>query len=429
MVLLRSTITEFLGFPLTTGVLSAFLSDLSAFPPATPVVIRIQPTTAPILTGEPGPSGEFAEMKIGGLEVVMAFPTWPDPFLILEVDLDAGLDLTFTNAGLEFALATPASQDIGITVTTSVLSTPHAQLVAIFQSLFPFFAPELESAIEAFPVPSFLGLELDPVEVAQLDGGFIGLFANLDLAPATQSENVVFSDLSSNDFREQGGCWLREWRHRLSGSAFGNTVSANLKGMLGADAGCTTNDASSNATLAYRVNFDIVSVPGEEWALDVDHSILGALNRISDGYTDGIGFQDGGGSATLQGDVLGSYTVTGTGGTSGNFDFTPSATQISDGWGGPSSSQNVEFDGTNGVTLIGTGDASIELEFQIGLAAYSDSRTAFPTCNGDEMAIRLGKNDTIDNGFTAGSYPGMGGRNIADDGHAAAIVLTSTPLP
>jgi hypothetical protein len=45
------------------------------------------------------------------------------------------------------------------------------------------------------------------------------------------------------------------------------------------------------------------------------------------------------------------------------------------------------------------------------------------------MAIRLGKNDTIDNNFTAGSYPGMGGRNIADDGHAAAIVLTSTPLP
>ena len=58
-----------------------------------------------------------------------------------------------------------------------------------------------------------------------------------------------------------------------------------------------------------------------------------------------------------------------------------------------------------------------------------DSRTAFPTCNGDEMAIRLSKNDTIDNNFTAGGYPGMGGRNIADDGHAATIVLTATPLP
>jgi hypothetical protein len=61
--------------------------------------------------------------------------------------------------------------------------------------------------------------------------------------------------------------------------------------------------------------------------------------------------------------------------------------------------------------------------------AFSNSNTAFPTANGDEMAIRLGKNDTIDNNFTAGGYPGMGNRNIADDGHKVAITLTSSPLP
>jgi hypothetical protein len=45
------------------------------------------------------------------------------------------------------------------------------------------------------------------------------------------------------------------------------------------------------------------------------------------------------------------------------------------------------------------------------------------------MAIRLGKNDTIDANFTAGGYPGMGNRNIAGDGHRATIVLTSEPIP
>jgi hypothetical protein len=65
----------------------------------------------------------------------------------------------------------------------------------------------------------------------------------------------------------------------------------------------------------------------------------------------------------------------------------------------------------------------------VALEAFSNSNTAFPTANGDEMAIRLGKNDTIDNNFTAGQYPGMGNRNIADDGHMATIGLTSAPLP
>ena len=71
----------------------------------------------------------------------------------------------------------------------------------------------------------------------------------------------------------------------------------------------------------------------------------------------------------------------------------------------------------------------MQLDFSVGLSAFSDSRTAFPTCNGDEMAIRLGKNDTIDSNFTAGSYPGMGSRNIANDGHKVIVSLTSTPLP
>ena len=197
--------------------------------------------------------------------------------------------------------------------------------------------------------------------------------------------------------------------------------------MLGADAGCTTNDAQSNATLSYRIAFDIVSVPGETWTLDLAHSMRGALDRISDGYNDGIGFQDGGGTATLFAPVTANYSVTGL--PSGSFHFTPSVTSISDGIGGSSSNQDAEFSGSGATSVAGTGDASVTVTFQVDLEAFSNSNTAFPTANGDEMAIRLGKNDTIDNNFTAGQYPGMGNRNIAGDGHMATIGLTSAPTP
>ena len=39
----------------------------------------------------------------------------------------------------------------------------------------------------------------------------------------------------------------------------------------------------------------------------------------------------------------------------------------------------------------------------------------------------MGANDTIANGFTAGGYPGLGNRNLLDDGHMASIALTATP--
>jgi hypothetical protein len=425
--LLRSELTEFLGLPLTAGLMAALIPEFAALPPSDPIVIALAPTLAPVFTGNPGPAGEFAEMKIAGLEVQIVSPSVGQTLIALEVDLDAGLDLAFTPSGLEFTLATPGAGGIDLTVTVNAVNTNEPTLVSTFQQVFPLFAGELEDAIDAFPIPSLLGLDLEPVEVAHLPGGFIGLFANLVQTPTSTIQNVSFTDQSSGDFQQSGGCWLREWRHRLSGNHFGNTVSANMRGMLGADAGCTTNDASSSATMAFRVDFDVVSVPGEQWTIDVDHSILGALDRISDGYNDGIGFQDGGGTATIQTPVQGSYQVVG--GASGSFDFTPSVTQISDGIGGGSSDQDVPFSGANGTSLVGTGDATVQLVFSVQLDAHSNSNTAFPTANGDEMAIRLGKNDTIDNNFTAGSYPGMGSRNIADDGHWVSVLLTSVPAP
>ncbi len=425
--LLREEISELFGLPITAGLLAGFIPELAQVDPQTPVVIRIRPTLAPVFTGAPGPAGELAEMKISSLVVEAELSNVGEPFLALETDLDAGVDLAFTAAGLQFALATPGANDITMVVVTNTFGTDESFIVAIFQQLFPLLAPELENAIEAFPIPSLLGLDLSPVEVARLPGGFIGLFADLVQTPTSTLQNVTFDDLSTGDFRQSGGCWLREWRHRLSGTALGNSVSANLRGMLGADAGCTTNDALSDATLAYRIAFDIVSVPGEQWTLDLQHAIRGALDRISDGYNDGIGFQDGGGSASLLTNMEATYRLDG--GPPVSFGFAASPTSINDGVGGSSSNQDVEFSGSGGAVVQGTTNVHVEVDFSLALQTFSDSNTAIPTANGDEMAIRLGKNDTIDNNFTAGQYPGMGNRNIADDGHKVSITLTSSPLP
>ncbi|MGI9430790.1 MAG: hypothetical protein ACR2PQ_01165, partial [Myxococcota bacterium] len=247
--LLQQSIDEFLGNPLTVGLLQLFLPGLGqlGLPPQWPLEFIIEPQMAPLLTGEAGPNGELTKLMIGALRVTLGVPGNPLPLLVIDVDLEAGLDLTFTQAGLEFSL-TPVAADADFTVLFSLLLATDQQLEDTFAQLFPIFAGELENAIEAFPIPSLLGLDLVPVETTRLGGGYLGLFADLALAPAPSIENVVFTDLSSGDFRQSGGCWLREWRHRLSGSAFGNTIDTNMKGMLGADAGCTTNDASSTAS-------------------------------------------------------------------------------------------------------------------------------------------------------------------------------------
>ena len=69
----------------------------------------------------------------------------------------------------------------------------------------------------------------------------------------------------------------------------------------------------------------------------------------------------------------------------------------------------------------------ITVEFGFDLFVKSNSNAFFPAAGGDEVAIRFGANDTITNGFTAGGYPGLGNRNLLNDGHFAVIQLTTVP--
>ena len=378
--LLQGDVTDFefapgVSLPLTVGLLSNLIPELAIYPATEPVTVRLTPTLAPVFTGRPGSGGELAQLLIGGLAVEMLLTNSGDVFLEMAVGLEAGVDLALTTAGLAFDLGDVVAGSVSVAVTYNLLGTDEASVANAMIGLFPSFAPALEGGLDAFPLPAFLGLDLAPLEVSRLPGGMLGVFADLTLAPTTTIQNLVVSDLSNGDYRSGGGCWIHEWRHRVSGRVLGNRVTANLKGMLGSDAGCTTNDNTRTAAPSFRVVFDVVSVPGEQWSIDVDHSLEGAFTRISDGYNDGFGFQDGGGTMRFDSDVRGSYTFLAGGAGGGTFDFTPSVTSDSDGIGGSSSNRTVAFSGTNGVTLVGTGDCGRSSSISASISTTSRTRT------------------------------------------------------
>jgi hypothetical protein len=423
--LLRQDITEAGGLQVTVGLLRSFVPELQGIlNPLQPGVIKVRPQLAPVFTGQPGPGGELTELRLAGLLVEMRALQPEVLVLTLEIDLSAGVDLAFEDGGLVFELTTPPAEEIGVTVLQNPFATNENALRERLQAFFPFIAPALTSALDAFPIPSFLGLDLVPVEVARMNG-WVGLFADLAVAPTTTLANLVVTDLGTADYRSGSGCFMNELRHRVSSSLFGGVLQANWKGVLVADAGCTTNDQSADALGRYRVEFDVIGVGGENWTLHFAQALHGAFSRISDGYNDGIGFQDGGGTLSVDGPVLASVQVD-TGATA-TFHATAVPGSVTDGIGGASTTVNTPFTAAAGTQLSGSGDAHVTVEIQLDLHAFSNSNTAFPTANGDELAIRLGKSDTIDSNVTAGGYPGLGARNIADDGHFLTVTVESTP--
>lgn len=420
--LLQEEVSEipFLGaqVPLTAGLLSLFIPEFGSADPDDPVVVRLEPVLAPVLTGGPGPGGELAELRIAGLQADLVRQSVLE--LRLVVDARLGFDLDFVDGALAFDLSAPSASDVDVSVLFNPIGTDEASLLDFLETFLPSVFPSLVGALGSFPLPDFLGLELAPVEVSRA-GDLLALYVDLVPAPGPRIENSVVTDLSTGDFRVDSIFDVREWRHRVSGSSSGGRIDANLKGMLGADACCTVEDESASATASYRVAFDVAADPGETWSLDVAHSLLGAFTLFDESNAVG----DGGGSVSV-GSVSATWSVTG--GASGSFDLAPSVSSVTHAIGGGEGDSNVEFSGQNGVLLPGTGPAHVELVFSFGLNAFSNSNAFFPAIGGDEVAIRLGKNDTIQNGFTAGSYPGPGGRNVADDGHRVSVELL-TPAP
>ena len=186
--LLATDLTQIdIGFGLQTITSTSLAVVLPAFglnlPPDTPLILRIQPTLAPVVTGNVGPASELAEMRLGQLQID-ALTVGPPEQLQLSVALDfvTGLDFSFDNLTGELvpALSAPLPSNI----TSVILDNPIGENPLFVELVLPSFIapilPTLGDSLGSFPLPDFLGLSLSGVEVSR-QGQFMSVF--LDLTP------------------------------------------------------------------------------------------------------------------------------------------------------------------------------------------------------------------------------------------------------
>jgi hypothetical protein len=184
--LLQLDLTEFdFGtgpVPLTTGLLALFIPQLGEFPPSSPVVLRLRPGLAPVLTGNAGPAGELAELRMGHLimELRDVTPGVDEPLLVIAIDFRAGLELLIDDATDQLAPTVTSLDpgDVTVSLIENLIGTNEATLQQILPTLLAVALPQLGASLGAFPVPSFLDLELAPVEIDR-NGQFMSIFANL----------------------------------------------------------------------------------------------------------------------------------------------------------------------------------------------------------------------------------------------------------
>jgi hypothetical protein len=410
--------------PITSTVLAGLVPQFSTLPANTPMLIRVKPTVAPFITPDAGPNGEPAELMLANLlvEFVEPKPQGDVVWMTLAVDAPLGFDLSYdaVNGVLAPTISAPAPSQVTARVKTNAIVSNVASVEAIFPSLFPSFVSALGSSFAAFPLPAFLGLQLEVLDVAR-DGNYFVLYGNLNQTPQTRITNVQVTDLSSPNVVVDSVFDVNEWRHRLRRSTAPDQVRVDFKGMIGADACCTVDDEQRSAHAGYRVTFDVVPENGETWQLDLAHHIAGAHTL----YDEKVLLEDAGGETRFTTAVSGRARVGA--GAWQSFDFNPSVMSVVHNLYGGEGSSYRPFTGQNALVLSGNSAQTITIEFGFDLFAKSNSNAFFPAAGGDEVAIRFGANDTIANGFTAGGYPGTGNRNILTDGHFAVVQLTALP--
>lgn len=184
--LLRTVLTE-LPFggnpaPLTGAFLALLVPEFQDVDPAATFEIRIAPTMAPFLSGEPGPTGELADLRIPHLQVEVVEQSTGEVFLAFAVDARVGLDLGFANGELAITIAGLQTEELGLTILQNLLGTDEASLQALLLAIVPPLFPSLAGSLGSFPLPGFLGLELSYVDVGH-QGQYLTLYFDLAQAP------------------------------------------------------------------------------------------------------------------------------------------------------------------------------------------------------------------------------------------------------
>lgn len=422
--------------PINSSILSLLIpqfGDTAKLPANTPLKIRIDPQAAPFITpAAHGPNGEPAELYLPDLHIDFVQTiqdsqghstdkTW----LSLGVDAPLGFQMGYdaTAGQLAPTITPPTADKVTVRVLSNAIGADAAGTATTFSQLFPSFVSDLGAGFGAFPLPSFLGLSIDVVEIARVGTNYWTLFADLNPAPQTRLGNVTVTDSSSADYSvDKPALDSYEWRHRLRKTVTPDSVNVKLAGVIGADACCTVHDAFAEANVEYRVDAQVLAEPGANWRLDMTSLIRGAHRGIAEGFGAQSNISKIGASYQLDNGAWNDFSFDVGNGEGANPSET---TPWQGGWSGATFHEPFAGNATRSIT--GSGSHLVSVVFKFHVQAWSDSNAAFPAKAGNESAIVFGANDSLANGFTAGEYPGLGNRNILTDGHFGTIKLT--PLP
>lgn len=404
--------------PLTAGFLSALDPAFGTLPPATPLSMRITPTAAPFLTDEAGPNGEAATLFIPNIRIAFIdqVPGVGDVTrLAVHLDAPLGFDLAYDTADntLVPTIASGPAGSVVARVVENGIGANDLNIEALFTAVFPIFAADLGESFGAFPLPEFLGLQLSVVDVVRNGNSFV-LYSNIAPVPQTRLANVTLTDTSTGDW-EQDDAFSdsSQWRHRIRKQTTSASITTQYRSVIAADA--IYGDESALATGNYRLGFDVIPAAGQTWRLDLSHRFSGAHTHKDEGC-DGRSELRTPGVSGQTSHFLGRYRLNS--GAWTYFNFNASTGTVTSG-----GSKNTAVTGQSPTAVVtGTAQTHVDVEYFQRHYAFSDGAVF---CNGNEVAIRAGLNDTLANGFTAGEYPGSGNRVAADDGHFGTVTLTT----
>ena len=178
--------------------------------------------------------------------------------------------------------------------------------------------------------------------------------------------------------------------------------------VVGTDIGNNATITESH-TASYSITFTVNQTAGANWWLFINESLVGAMTLVDDG--------NGSASATMS-------AVTGTRSGAGSLS-SGSLGLASAGTVSGAAGSNTPFNLTSSavITGVGTGaNQTVTLNFAWTASATSTRQGN----NGDEAAIRMGLAGNATS-YTAGNYPGVGGRTLANDGFFVTATLVPEP--
>lgn len=165
---------------ITSDLLALFLPEFGNLPSGTQLTIRIEPTIAPVLTGNLGPNpGDLAELKIAHLLISIWSRDLSTLYLRGAVDARAGLALTYNSAtnSISFAISNINPSDVTTVVLQNAIGVNENDLQSIIPQLVQQFLPSLAGGLGSLPLPSLMGLQPVGVELSRL-GQVITVFVN-----------------------------------------------------------------------------------------------------------------------------------------------------------------------------------------------------------------------------------------------------------